>query len=134
MRTYLLGRSFLAVTDHSSLQWMLGSTNSKIGRWSALLCQYQFKIFWRAGKCNVLADLLSRHPFGRADDSDETKELLSVLHVADGVDANGEVFALEVGDDCGPDFGGAFDEVVPGEHAICFFAEDICAVDAEARS
>ena len=60
-RDYLLGGSFVVYTDNNPLSYIqsanLGATEM---RWVAQLAQFNFQIFFRSGKCNANADVLSR--------------------------------------------------------------------------
>ena len=60
-RDYLLGGSFVVFTDNNPLSYIqsakLGATEM---RWVAQLAQFNFQIFFRSGKCNTNADVLSR--------------------------------------------------------------------------
>ncbi|KAL3977676.1 G protein-coupled receptor [Sarotherodon galilaeus] len=62
LKYYLLGGEFVLETDHRALQWMsrMRDTNARITRWYLSLQPYCFKIRYRAGKKNVVADFLSR--------------------------------------------------------------------------
>ena len=68
-RYFLLGRPFLARTDHKPLIGLFGkgrpvphNANSRIQRWALLLSQYDYDLVRKAGKDNVVADALSRLP------------------------------------------------------------------------
>lgn len=68
-RYFLLGRPFLARTDHKPLIGLFGkgrpvphNANSRIQRWALLLSQYDYDLVHKAGKDNVVADALSRLP------------------------------------------------------------------------
>uniref|UniRef100_A0A3B3YYE4 ribonuclease H n=1 Tax=Poecilia mexicana TaxID=48701 RepID=A0A3B3YYE4_9TELE len=62
LKYYLLGGEFVLETDHRALQWMnkMRETNARITRWYLSLQPYRFKIQYKAGKKNVVADYLSR--------------------------------------------------------------------------
>lgn len=59
---YLLGREFLIVTDHRPLAYLFNTKNmsARLHRWRYVLMSYQFKIVYKSGKSNVVADALSR--------------------------------------------------------------------------
>lgn len=61
-RHYLFGRKFIIYCDHKALTNMLkirDSTN-KIARWALTLAEYQYEIRYLPGRCNSVADFLSR--------------------------------------------------------------------------
>ena len=68
-RYFLLGRKFVARTDHKPLLGLFGkdkpipqNANSRIQRWALLLSQYDYDLFYKPGKENIIADALSRLP------------------------------------------------------------------------
>ena len=63
-RHYLLGRPFVARTDHSSLVWLthFKDIQGQLARWLEELQQYNIHIVHRKGKDHVNADSLSRIP------------------------------------------------------------------------
>ncbi|CAM5109558.1 unnamed protein product [Eretmochelys imbricata] len=58
---YLLGRRFILVTDHATLQWMQRNKkkNTRVTRWFLFLQPFQFRIQHRAVSCHGNADGLS---------------------------------------------------------------------------
>ncbi|MEZ4720247.1 MAG: RNase H-like domain-containing protein [Flavobacteriales bacterium] len=63
-RQYLLGRRFLARTDHAALQW-LRKTPEPIGqqaRWLEIMEEFDFSIQHRSGNKHINADSMSRIP------------------------------------------------------------------------
>ena len=68
-RYFLLGRPFVARTDHKPLIGLFGkgkpvpgNANSRIQRWALLLSQYDYELVHKPGKDNLIADALSRLP------------------------------------------------------------------------
>src|SRR3954453_7068577 len=63
-RHYLEGQEFTVVTDHQSLRYLQtqDKLNRRQARWVKLLQTYHFKILYKSGKTNVVADALSRRP------------------------------------------------------------------------
>lgn len=68
-RYFLLGRHFVARTDHKPLIGLFGkgkpvpfNANSRIQRWALLLSQYDYDLEHKSGKDNVVAEALSRLP------------------------------------------------------------------------
>lgn len=59
---YLWGRKFVFQTNHSPLQWLKSSrdTKSKLFRWNLALQDYDFAVHHIPGKENKMADALSR--------------------------------------------------------------------------
>ena len=57
-RLHLLGRKFVVVTDHRSLEWLqrMKGDNLRLTRWSLNLQPYQFEVQYRPGKTNSNAD------------------------------------------------------------------------------
>jgi hypothetical protein len=73
MKLYLLGREFTIYTDHCPLRDMhlKPSNNRRVDRISLILQQYNIKeICHISGKCNCMADYLSRYPRQLDDDED----------------------------------------------------------------
>lgn len=61
---YLYGRKFEVHTDHLPLTWILKKSNlhKRLERWLLRLSLYDLEIFYKPGKENVVADMLSRLP------------------------------------------------------------------------
>ncbi|CAF4006589.1 unnamed protein product, partial [Rotaria sp. Silwood1] len=73
MKLYLLGREFIVQTDHCPLRDMHNkpSNNRRVDRISLILQQYNIKeIRHLSGKCNCMADYLSRYPRQLEDDDE----------------------------------------------------------------
>lgn len=64
-RNYLYGAKIQFLTDHQPLTFALFSrnTNAKLKRWKAYLEEHAYKIVYKPGKGNVVADALSRIVF-----------------------------------------------------------------------
>ncbi|GMF50513.1 unnamed protein product [Phytophthora fragariaefolia] len=64
-RVHLLGsRPFVVYTDHASLRTATNSPHlsQRIARWLSFFAEYNFRVEYKPGKLNVLADALSRRP------------------------------------------------------------------------
>ena len=59
---YLYLNRFKIVTDHAALKFMFRNknTNPRVARWAVFLASYDYEIFFRPGKSNVVPDMLSR--------------------------------------------------------------------------
>lgn len=82
MRPYLEGYSFNVITDHQSLKWLttLESPTGRVARWSLYLQQFDFKVLYRKGKLNKVADALSRNNKIRheEEENDDMQEMIVV--------------------------------------------------------
>ena len=77
MKLYLLGREFIIQTDHCPLRDMhkKPTNNRRVDRISLILQQYNIKeIRHVSGKCNCMADYLSRYPREVEDDDEFIEE------------------------------------------------------------
>lgn len=63
-RPYLLGRPFTIISDHRPLTWLnsIEDPSSKLTRWRLRLAEFDYKIIYRPGSLNKVADALSRYP------------------------------------------------------------------------
>lgn len=61
-KPYVYGREFLVHSDHKPLVYLFNVTNSsdRLMRWRLSLEEYDFKVIYKPGKQNVVADALSR--------------------------------------------------------------------------
>ena len=59
---YLLGRQFVARTDHQALKWLysLREPKGRIARWLKMLSAYQFSIQYQPGHKHANANAMSR--------------------------------------------------------------------------
>ena len=64
-RVYLLGeRPFTVYTDHASLRTAINSPHlsQRMARWLSFFAEYNFRVEYKSGRLNVVADALSRRP------------------------------------------------------------------------
>ena len=66
---YLYGSNFEVYTDNNPLTYIMSSVklDVTVQRWVAALATYNFKIFYRSGKQNVEADVLSQIEWSDSD-------------------------------------------------------------------
>lgn len=86
-RPYLFGRQFLIETDHKPLVWLfsLKDTNQRLIKWRLRLEEFDFKIQYKKGKENSVADALSRIELNAVEESIDD-DLLSILPQIDEPD------------------------------------------------
>ena len=62
LRPYLEGRHFTAYTDHQCLRWLLDATDvsGRLARWRLRLSEFTFRVEYRKGSQNAVADAMSR--------------------------------------------------------------------------
>ena len=71
-RMFLLGKEFLLRTDHLALRNLLQRDlllTTRVKRWILRLSEYTFRIEYKRGQNNVIADVLSRLQFATAEKS-----------------------------------------------------------------
>ena len=73
-RQYLIGRKFQIFTDHQSLKHLISQTiqTPEQQRWAYKLQGYEFKVIYKPGRMNKVADALSRQ-------YDEDKSILLAI-------------------------------------------------------
>ncbi|POM64286.1 Reverse transcriptase [Phytophthora palmivora] len=85
-RVHLLGsRPFVIYTDHASLRTATNSPHlsQRMARWLSFIAKYNFRVEYKPGKLNVLADELSRRTdYELAHVSRVTTDLYDRIHVA----------------------------------------------------
>ncbi|POM63967.1 Putative retroelement [Phytophthora palmivora] len=91
-RVHLLGtRPFVIYTDHASLRTATNSPHlsQRMARWLSFFAEYNFRVEYKPGKLNVLADALSRRPdYGLAHVSRVTTDLYDRIRLAYQEDEN----------------------------------------------
>jgi hypothetical protein len=62
-RPYLWGGGFLIRTDHYSIKYLLDQRLATIPQhqWASKLIRFDFRVEYRPGSTNIIADALSRH-------------------------------------------------------------------------
>ena len=90
---YLYGRPFTLVTDHQALTSLLSTGGSghrplRLHRWASRLYRYSFRVLYKPGKENVVADCLSR-----AYESDASAVTSPILPKMDQAWDEADVFA-----------------------------------------
>ncbi|KAG2791001.1 hypothetical protein PC129_g2526 [Phytophthora cactorum] len=85
-RVHLLcSRPFVIYTDHASLRTATNSPHlsQRTARWLSFFAEYNFRVEYKPGKLNVLADALSRRPdYGLAHITRVTTDLYDRIHMA----------------------------------------------------
>ena len=89
-RVYLIGTTFIIVTDHYALLWLmtLKDPQGRLARWSLYVQMFTFKIVHRKGKNHCNADAISR------PNVDEEDSILTVLLVRlnSELNKNGDIY------------------------------------------
>jgi hypothetical protein len=82
-RQFLYGVSFVVITDHQPLKYLLTikEPNSRLMRWLNRLNMFTFTIVYRKGIKNGNADALSRLPTEPDEDEDVTTEQPIIINV-----------------------------------------------------
>jgi hypothetical protein len=98
-RSYLWGHPFLIKTDHFSLKYLLGQRLAMIPQhqWASKLIGFDFKIEFKPGSSNVVADTLSHH-----DTEEEAARMALPIpsfqlfdDICDGLDKDPDLQALK---------------------------------------
>ncbi|KAG6617742.1 pol protein [Phytophthora cinnamomi] len=91
-RVHLLGSTpFVVYTDHASLRTAVNTPHlsQRMARWLSFFAEYNFRVEYKPGKLNVLADALSRRPdYELAHISRSTTDLYDRIRLAYRDDAN----------------------------------------------
>lgn len=76
-RTYVFGRHFKIITDHSCLQYLqnLKSPFGRLARWYSYLAEFDFEVIHRSGKRNMNVDCLSRLPLDQTIPENQDTDL-----------------------------------------------------------
>ena len=89
-RYFLLGRKFVARTDHKPLLGLFGkgrhvpsNANARIQRWALLMSQYDYDLVHKSGRDNVIADALSRLPINDEFESGIPAEYVKLVEALD---------------------------------------------------
>ncbi|KII68776.1 Retrovirus-related Pol polyprotein [Thelohanellus kitauei] len=85
---YLFGRKFIIRTDHKPLEQIFSTKRplssiaiSRLQRWALLLGEHQYKVIYKSGPSNVLADTLSRMPSNKSISKEEVIEGIENINI-----------------------------------------------------
>ncbi len=64
LQPYLQMKAFDLYTDHEALRWMfcLADGSNRLARWRLILMEHCFKVHYKRGSHNTVADAISRLP------------------------------------------------------------------------
>lgn len=87
-RPYVYGRNFIIRTDHRPLQWLFNvkDPGSRLIRWRLKLEEYEYKIEYKKGKDNKVADELSRNVYITEEENEKLEETLKEIFGDDNND------------------------------------------------
>lgn len=82
---YLIGREFSVCSDHKPLENLRtkSRTDEILGDLVHYLSQFNFKIIYKKGKDNILADLLSRHPVLEYFENESELEVVNLIELSE---------------------------------------------------
>jgi hypothetical protein len=90
-RVYLLGKRFIAFTDHKPLQWIMIMQNppAKLARWLLTIGDYDFELQFRKGSENANADAISR--WLATDDDDRESNTCNTDRIVNAISIGEEL-------------------------------------------
>lgn len=96
-RPFIYGKPFIIETDHKPLVWLfsLKDANSRLMKWRLRLEEFDYKILYKKGKENLVADALSRVEIN-ANETNQCDEDLDLISVIPNVGENIEVLSKEL--------------------------------------
>jgi hypothetical protein len=82
---YLIGREFFVCTDHKPLENLTtkSRTDEILGDLVHYLSQFNFKIIYKRGKDNILADMLSRNPVLEYFTNEDIIQTVNLIELSD---------------------------------------------------
>lgn len=94
---YLIGRQFTVFSDHKPLENLKtkARTDERLGDLIHYLSQFNFRIVYKKGKENVLADLLSRYPVLEYFENEDAIQVVNLIQLSD-IQADQSTFLSEL--------------------------------------
>jgi len=82
---YLIGREFIVYSDHKPLENLKtkSRTDEVLGDLVHYLSQFNFKIIYKKGKENILADLLSKQPVLEYFENEDVIQIVNLIELKD---------------------------------------------------